>query len=77
MKVRYKLEGKDGAGKDFSVLGEIEVGSALGFAGAPGAALSDAYLKLTGGRTEYGKPGEDGCRGPYTFERLSVERVNE
>lgn len=75
MQVRYELSGTDGGGEAFAVSGEIEVGTALGFSGAPGAAMSDAYLKLTGGQTEYGKPGAGACRGPYTFRRLLIERV--
>lgn len=72
---RYELAGIDGEGKAFTVSGEIEETRALGFAGAPGAALSDAFQKLTDGNAEYGKPGEGGCRGPYTFERIVLETV--
>lgn len=74
MKVyRYELVGTDGGGQAFTVSGELEVSSALGFAGAPGAAMSDAYQKLTGGKTEYGKPGQGSCRGPYSFRKLTLE----
>lgn len=76
-KFRYELSGTGEGGNAFSVSGEIEETHALGFAGAPGAAMSDAYQKLTGGQTEYGKPGVGGCRGPYRFERILMETVKE
>jgi len=72
---RYELSGTGEGGKAFAVSGEIEETASLGFAGAPGAAMSDAYQKLTGGQTEYGHPGAGGCRGPYRFERIVVEVV--
>lgn len=76
-KFRYELTGIDGGGNAFTVVGELQEGPTLSsFAAAPGAAMSDAYLRMTGGKAEYGKPGQGGCRGPYNFQKLTVEVVD-
>ena len=73
---RYELGGTGGDGKAFAVSGHFDQGDeVVGFQATLAEAQRHAYLKLTGGDTEYGKPGQGGCRGPYTFERILVEVV--
>lgn len=73
---RYELGGTDGAGKAFAVAGDFVQGDeAVSFQQTITEAQRHAYLKLTDGKTEYGKPGEGACRGPYKFERILVEVV--
>jgi hypothetical protein len=73
---RYELGGTDGAGKAFSVSGHFDAGDEeVSFQATITEAQRHAYLNLTGGQTEYGKPGQGACRGPYKFERILVETV--
>lgn len=71
---RYELAGLDGAGNELSVSGHFDQGDeAVSFQATLTEAQRHAYLTLTGGQTEYGKPGAGACRGPYQFTRLLVE----
>jgi hypothetical protein len=36
-------------------------------------AMSDSFKAITGGDTTYGRPGEGGCRGPYTITKLVLK----
>ena len=75
-RVRYELGGTGGDGTKFIVSGHFDQGDeAVSFQETISEAQRHAYLNLTGGKTEYGKPGEGGCRGPYKFERIMVEVV--
>jgi hypothetical protein len=73
---RYELGGTGGDGKPFSVSGHFDQGDeSVSFQATLTEAQRHAYLNLTGGDTQYGKPGAGACRGPYKFERILVETV--
>jgi hypothetical protein len=71
----YELEGTDGAGTAFKVSGRFQANDGMSFQASITEAQRHAYEALTSGKTEYGKPGQGGCRGPYKFERILVETV--
>lgn len=70
---RYELGGLDGAGRQFKVDGTFDQGDEESFQQTITEAQRHAYLAMTGGKTEYGKPGAGACRGPYKFQRIVVE----
>lgn len=75
-RVHWELGGRDGAGQPFKVEGCFDQGDeAVSFQETIKEAQRSAYIKLTGGATEYGKPGQGACRGPYRFELIHVEVV--
>jgi hypothetical protein len=71
-KYKFECTGSGGGGVTFSVSGEFE---SRDFLSALIEAPKHVYQKLTSGNTEYGKPGEGGCKGPYQMERIVVEVV--
>ena len=73
-KFTYEIQGKDGAGRGFSVRGEFAHSG--DFPSALVEAQRRAFFDLTQGRATYGQPGTGSCRGPYSFQKLVVETLD-
>ncbi len=73
-KFSYEVEGQDGAGQAFKIVGEVE---SRNLPCAVDDAQRQAYQGLTAGKTAYGHPGVEGCKGPYLMERIEVKVVKE
>lgn len=69
----YEVAGHDGGGKTWSVKGEL-LATPGQFPTLVNTALGESFQKLTNGETEYGKPGEGECRGPYTITKMTLEQ---
>jgi hypothetical protein len=69
----YEVIGVTGDGQTFNAKGML-TGEQGNFLGVPEAALKAAFNMLTKGETEYGQPGKSGCRGPYTINKMVIER---
>lgn len=71
---RYEMTVRGGDGTEQKIAGMFDQGDEeASFQATLQEAQRHGYIALTGGQTEYGKPGTGGCRGPYRFERLLVE----
>lgn len=40
-------------------------------------AMTETFRALTVGEAIYGHPGEGGCTGPYSIDRLVIEQVKQ
>lgn len=68
---RFHFEGTGGDGSAWAAEGEVmcEAHDAFDFA------MHDTFAQLTAGKAVYGKPGQGGCRGPYTISRMVIDLV--
>jgi hypothetical protein len=73
---RYTIDGGAADQQTWSACGTIQIEKAGEFVEVPSRAIREAFLKLTTGKAIYGHPGV-GCRGPYSIERLLIEKENE
>lgn len=71
MRYAYRVQGTAADGQTWDVAGEVVTNGLGEFMDTPSLAMRDAFMKLTGGRAQYGKPGV-GCRGPYRVTHLSI-----
>ncbi len=69
----YAVEGTASDGQTWTTTGEVDYEKEGGFPVAVQEAMRLSFEQLTQGRAVYGHPGV-GCRGPYTIQRLLVER---
>lgn len=69
--MKFLVEGTDGSGRPWRHHGSLR-GSG-GMVAAAKLAVEKSYLALTDGETEYGKPGEGKCKGPYKITKMVLE----
>jgi hypothetical protein len=74
IRYKYEVSGTAAGGQTWAASGEVAVEKEGAFWLVPDKAMREAFIQLTEGRAVYGQPGV-GCKGPYTFLRLAVERV--
>jgi hypothetical protein len=72
----YQVQGTSADGQNWTVIGVVHTTGLGEFMDAPALAMRDAFMKLTDGRAQYGRPGV-GCRGPYEVTSLSITRQAE
>lgn len=65
----YFIREIDGDFVEHELAGEVRADS---MQDAVTASLRESYMTLTGGKTEFGKPGQGRCRGPYTVVELTL-----
>ena len=70
----YTVTVVDAAQHQHHVAGEARVESG-DLRHATEVALRESFMKVTDGSAVFGRPGEGGCRGPYTVSRLVITRV--
>jgi hypothetical protein len=71
----YKVEGTDGNRNPYTVEGTVTSSFPLLSPELNNEVGRDSFQKLTQGKAVFGRPGEGGCRGPYTIDRLVIEVV--
>lgn len=71
--IHFSVLGTDGAGAEFEVAGAVEGSNPLDREVFERIGEA-AFLMITNGRAHYGLPGVDGCKGPYTMQRLTCWR---
>jgi hypothetical protein len=67
----YQVRGTAADGQTWDVTGVVVTNGLGEFMDTPNLSMRDAFMKLTEGRAQYGKPGL-GCRGPYRVTHLSI-----
>jgi hypothetical protein len=73
MKYRYWVSGTGAESRWWDVTGEVEADLG-GFSDAVGKAMSEVFRDLhPAGGVVYGRPGEGGCKGPYTIKKFTIE----
>jgi hypothetical protein len=74
IRYKYEVSGTASGGQTWTSSGEVTMEKEGAFWLVPDRAMREAFMQLTDGRAVYGLPGV-GCKGPYTFLRLAIERV--
>lgn len=72
----YTIEGTAADGQTWSVTGEVRKSGFSDILDVFDHVMAECFFKLTNGDAVYGSPGK-GCSGPYTIERVVIERVKE
>jgi hypothetical protein len=70
----YEVSGTASGGQTWTTKGHVEREKEGEFAQVPETVMRLSFAQLTQGQAIYGLPGV-GCKGPYTFRRMLIERV--
>lgn len=74
IRYRYEVSGTAAGGQTWTTKGHVDTEQEGEFSLVPDAVMRLSFAQLTKGLAVYGLPGV-GCKGPYTFLRMLVERV--
>ena len=70
---QYTVSGKAAGGDTWATSGTVHCEFSESFK----ASMRAAFEAVTDGRAEYGKPGQGGCKGPYSIKSVLIEELEQ